>query len=293
MARLSHYDKILALLFVLSLPLVNPWVRGDGVGYYAFGRALLIQHNLDFKQDWLKANSTFRMGRTDAAGNLLSEEYTPTGHIDNHFSVGPAILWSPFLLAAHLSVLSFDALGGHVPQDGFAKPYIVSIALGTAFYGFLSLWLSFQLARKYLSEAICFPCDSRNLVREFAASLYVLQSVLVPLSLRVYRRAVRLVLGSHSRRPLLVRMDTAGRLRRRHDGRLSSQRDSSSLSCARIFVHVLERARPARSEILQPRIPEKCRVCTRAPRRFSTHSYRQENNLWQLISISATAKAGS
>jgi len=27
---------ILALLFLLSLPLVNPWVRGDGVGYYAY-----------------------------------------------------------------------------------------------------------------------------------------------------------------------------------------------------------------------------------------------------------------
>jgi hypothetical protein len=68
LARLSRYDKILILLFVFSLPLVNPWVRGDGVGYYAFGRALLVQHNLDFKQDWLRANSSFRLGRTDAAG---------------------------------------------------------------------------------------------------------------------------------------------------------------------------------------------------------------------------------
>jgi hypothetical protein len=42
LARFSRYDKILALLFALSLPLFNPWVRGDGVGYYAFGRALAI-----------------------------------------------------------------------------------------------------------------------------------------------------------------------------------------------------------------------------------------------------------
>jgi hypothetical protein len=156
LARLSRYDKILALLFVLSLPLVNPWVRGDGVGYYAFGRALLIQHNLNFQQDWLRANPSFRMGRTDAAGNILSTEFTSTGHLDNHFAIGSAILWSPFLLAAHLFVLSYDALGGRVPPDGFAKPYIVSIALGTAFYGFLSLWLSFRLARKYLSERYAF-----------------------------------------------------------------------------------------------------------------------------------------
>jgi hypothetical protein len=156
MARLSRYDKILALLFVLSLPLVNPWVRGDGVGYYAFGRALLIQHDLNFQQDWLRANSSFRSGRTDERGNLLPMEYTSTGHVDNHFSIGPAILWSPFLLAAHLFVLSYDALGGNVPPDGFAKPYVVSIALGTALYGFLALWISFHLTRKYFSERYAF-----------------------------------------------------------------------------------------------------------------------------------------
>ena len=49
------------LVFLLiSLPLLNPWVRGDGVGYYAFGRALLIQHNLDFAADYQHANEGFR-----------------------------------------------------------------------------------------------------------------------------------------------------------------------------------------------------------------------------------------
>src|SRR5215470_13120143 len=42
-------------LFALSLVLMNPWVRGDGVGYYAFARALLIQHNLDFTADYNSA----------------------------------------------------------------------------------------------------------------------------------------------------------------------------------------------------------------------------------------------
>ena len=59
------YEKILVLIFVCTLPLVNPWVRGDGVGYYAFARAPLIEHHLDFRQDWLHANSSFRMGRVD------------------------------------------------------------------------------------------------------------------------------------------------------------------------------------------------------------------------------------
>jgi hypothetical protein len=33
------YERFLVLLFLLTLPLMNPWVRGDGVGYYAYARA--------------------------------------------------------------------------------------------------------------------------------------------------------------------------------------------------------------------------------------------------------------
>jgi len=108
--RLSNYEKILVLLFLLLLPLCNPWVRGDGVGYYAFGRALLIEHDLNFKEDWLSGNASFRMGRADEEGRILPGQYTSTGHLDNHFSVGPAMLWAPFLVAAHLGVLAYDAL---------------------------------------------------------------------------------------------------------------------------------------------------------------------------------------
>ncbi|MGC1130080.1 MAG: hypothetical protein WA875_11015, partial [Candidatus Acidiferrales bacterium] len=51
-SRMSRSEKALLLIFVLSLPLANPWVRGDGVGYYAYARSLLIEHHLDFTKDW-------------------------------------------------------------------------------------------------------------------------------------------------------------------------------------------------------------------------------------------------
>jgi hypothetical protein len=156
LSRFSKYDKILLLIFLFTLPLANPWVRGDGVGYYAFGRSLLIEHDLDFKNDWLAANTSFRMGRIDANGTMLTGQYTSTGHLDNHFSIGPAILWSPFLIIAHLAVRSYDALGGQVPADGYSKPYVMAMALGTALYGFLAIWISFRVARKHLPERWAF-----------------------------------------------------------------------------------------------------------------------------------------
>src|SRR5258708_75488 len=145
-------ERLLLLLFLFSLPFLNPWVRGDGVGYYAFARAPLIQHNLDFTEDYRHANESFRAPRLDENNQPKSDFRTPTGHLDNHFTVGPAILWTPFLLLTHLGVLLARALGSSVAADGFSAPYRVTMALATAFYGFLGLVLAFRLARQYVEE---------------------------------------------------------------------------------------------------------------------------------------------
>ena len=156
MPRPDKFEKALVLIFVLTLPLSNPWVRGDGVGYYAYARAALIEHRLDFRKDWLAANPSYRMGRVDAEGQLLPSQYTSTGHLDNHFSVGPAMLWFPFLLVAHGFVRLNHVFGGHIAADGFSFPYTLAMALATALYGFLALWISFQLAKKYVPEKWAF-----------------------------------------------------------------------------------------------------------------------------------------
>lgn len=152
----SAYCVALIVIFVLTLPLINPWVRGDGVGYYAFARSMLIEHKLDFHEDWLRANSSFRMAHLGPDGEVAPTMYTATGHLDNHFSIGPAILWAPFLVVAHAGVLMADGVGAHIVPDGFSRPYIVAISLGTAFYGFLAVVLSFAVARRLVAERWAF-----------------------------------------------------------------------------------------------------------------------------------------
>jgi hypothetical protein len=145
-----RFPRILFIFFLCSLPLVNPIVHGDGVGYYAYARAPLIQHNLRFEEDWRHANLNFSQSRTLPNGELSPGQYTETGYVSNLFTVGPALLWTPFLLAAHALVLLSNAFGAHIPADGFSLPYILAMALGTAFYGFMGLILSYSLARKYV-----------------------------------------------------------------------------------------------------------------------------------------------
>jgi hypothetical protein len=154
--KLTRYDKILLLIFLLSLPLVNPWVRGDGVGYYAYARALVVNGNLRFEPDWLHANASFLNGHVNSKGEILAADYTPTGYLDNHFTIGPALDWMPFLFLTHLAVRGFDFAGGHIPADGFSWPYTYTMAMVTAAAGFLGLMLSFSLARKYFPERWAF-----------------------------------------------------------------------------------------------------------------------------------------
>jgi hypothetical protein len=143
-------------LFVLSLALMNPWVRGDGVGYYAFARAVLIQHNLDFTPDYNSANASFRDARLDENGNPKPVFRTATNHLENHFTVGPALLWAPFLIVAHAIVLVARAFGSNVAADGFSAPYRFAMALGTAVCGFVGLFLAMRIAAKYVGQRWAF-----------------------------------------------------------------------------------------------------------------------------------------
>lgn len=152
----SGYGKALILLFLLALPLVNPWVRGDGVGYYAYLRSLLIEHRLDFANDWRSANESFVMGRVLADGRINPLQYTRTGHLENHFTVGPSILWAPFVVPVHCVMLTLQRFGVNVRANGFSRPYIIAMALATALYGGLGLWLSFHLACLYTEERWAF-----------------------------------------------------------------------------------------------------------------------------------------
>src|SRR5206468_8687274 len=106
----------------------------------------------DFAEDYRHANESFRGARLDENNQPRALFRTPTGHLDNHFTVGPAILWTPFLLVTHAGVLLTRALGSSVAADGFSTPYRISMALATAIYGFLGLLLAFRLTRQYVEE---------------------------------------------------------------------------------------------------------------------------------------------
>lgn len=159
-------------MFLLTVPMVRPWIHGDGRGYYAFARALLFQHNLDFELDWYRG---YESNPLVSDPSFHAKYLTPNGHIGNHWTIGPAILWSPFLLTARaIAPLLDEVRGTHFANDGFSKPYMIAMAVGTLLYGFLTLWISLRLARKYLPERWAFlAVVGIWLASSFAFYLYV------------------------------------------------------------------------------------------------------------------------
>jgi hypothetical protein len=151
----SRAEKTLIVVFLLTLPFIQPRVRDDGIGYYAFARSLLVDHNLQFRGDWKDPRGVPTLIERDNLGRPAAfRSSTSTGHIPNFYPVGPAMLWSPFLVLTHGAVLAARRLGSSsVAADGFSRPYLIAMATSTALYGFLGLWLSFQLARDYFEES--------------------------------------------------------------------------------------------------------------------------------------------
>lgn len=136
--------RALTALFVLSLVMVNPYLRGDGNGYYAWLRSPLIDGDVHFGNEYQHADPAFRSAFVDESGAPTPVMRTPTGLVENQWSIGPALLWAPAFGVAHAV-----ASAGAAPADGYSPPYLWLTALSTAVYGFVAILFGIDLARRF------------------------------------------------------------------------------------------------------------------------------------------------
>lgn len=97
-----------ALLALWMLPSVYGRVGGDGFEYYALLRSPLIDHDLDFRNDF--------------AGLGARAVLTPSGEVTARTPIGTALLWLPAFVAAHVAATVASWTTG-VPNDGFGALY--------------------------------------------------------------------------------------------------------------------------------------------------------------------------
>ncbi len=137
----------LAVLLLASLPLVTPRIaESDAVEYFSYLPSLVLDHDLDFEDEYTVFYGEDPEGRKGFKETFLDLS-TPTGLKLNFGPIGTALLWSPFYLATHLVVGS---------EDGMSQPYRTAVSFASALYAAIGLLLCYRLARIYAAPFASF-----------------------------------------------------------------------------------------------------------------------------------------
>ncbi len=136
---LDVWRLLLVLALLVELPAVYASLGGDGYEYYAFARSPLIDHDLDFTNDF--------------AGFGVRPPRTREGEITSRVPIGQALVWAPFVVVAHVGATVASALGARVTPDGFSPLYPAAVTGATFLLGALALALVEALIRRRIGRA--------------------------------------------------------------------------------------------------------------------------------------------
>jgi hypothetical protein len=115
-------------------------IRSDGHGYYAWLRSLLVDGDWSFDNEFDDHNPL---------GDWVPAARTRRGLRANHWSVGPACLWSATIVPAHAILMAVAGHGGRWRPDGYTLPYQLLVGLTTVLASVLGLGLLYGICRRY------------------------------------------------------------------------------------------------------------------------------------------------
>lgn len=113
-------------------------VSFDMGGYYVYLPALFIHQSTDF---------SFINQRASQSGEVRLKNKEGQDVIVNKYSMGPAILLTPFFMLGHL-----EAYYWGVPRDGFSYTYLFWVVTGVIFYSSLALFLLRAVLLRYYND---------------------------------------------------------------------------------------------------------------------------------------------
>ncbi len=146
--RKSRVALVLAALFTVGLALqlqLGARLQSDGFYYFAYLRSLAFDHDVDFTND-------YRMLGLGDKTYLFKP--TKTGHAESAWTIGPAIVWSPFFAVGHVVAARLHAKGLNVSTDGTSFPYRQAVCVASLFYGLLGCWFAYRLTRRFFPASL-------------------------------------------------------------------------------------------------------------------------------------------
>ena len=123
-------------------------LQSDGFYYFAYLRSLAFDRDVNFMND-------YRMLGLGDKTYLFQP--TRTGHAESAWTIGPALVWSPFFAAGHLAAVRLHASGADVTTDGTSYPYRQAVCVASLVYGLLGCWFAYKLARLFFPGRLVAP----------------------------------------------------------------------------------------------------------------------------------------
>jgi Dolichyl-phosphate-mannose-protein mannosyltransferase len=146
----SSGQRLLAAVFVVTLPLVTPRIRAsDEIEYFAYLPSVVFDHDLEFGNEYQYFYDRSPASLALFKGTFLDKREPETGRHINFGPIGTAVLWAPFYLGTHACVLLAGSLGVDVAADGVSEPYVASVCYASALYGFLGFLLIHSALRRF------------------------------------------------------------------------------------------------------------------------------------------------
>jgi len=142
--------RLLVVLFLVTLPLVTPRIRGaDEIEYFSYLRSAVFDRDLEFGNEYRHFYDADPEALQGFKRTFLDLREPRTGRHINFAPLGSGLLWSPFYLLAHLGVLAARSAGVEVAADGFSWPYVAAVCYASALYCFLGLLLIHDALRRH------------------------------------------------------------------------------------------------------------------------------------------------
>lgn len=116
--------------FSLHALYLKQTVYGDGIFYYSWVRSIIVDHDVNFANEYAHFHT--------------SQPSTPLNLPGNKYSVGPSLLWSPWFVWTHLLARG----------TGYELVYQFVVGLSSVFYAYIGLLLLYRLLIRRFGKTV-------------------------------------------------------------------------------------------------------------------------------------------
>lgn len=158
---LAFLTALCIAVFLVTIPLPRAdgqLIGSDGIGYYVYLPSVWLDRDLDFADEYA-VFFAYAGDATPDTGDATPDtafyrQQTPQGVPPNQWAVGPALLWSPFFLLAHLLALGLQAGGLPVATDGYGFLYQAIVLIGSILFAGAGVWLTYRFVLHWVQAYV-------------------------------------------------------------------------------------------------------------------------------------------